>query len=274
MNILSRVLLRLGYVRLKDYGYMMTAEGRIVELARVTDDRFAPPPWEPIAWQSATAFLPPESPPRPRPLPPPPDADESLSASGTVSAPETRAPVATVVAGTIVGAAHVSPPVVLAPPVVPPRTEPEDEEWEWRMALARARERAAREAGRAARPPQSAGRIPAGLASALDRLPPDAELDGANFAEGSRRHPIARSEPGDVTDVSVRSGSPAREDDETRVDDSMPIDPDALDSTVDGEPVTSIMFVPPPPPPAPAARAGEGPLPRASTRLRRTTPAQ
>jgi hypothetical protein len=121
---------------------------------------------------------------------------------------------------------------------------------------------------------QPTGRIPAGLASALDRLPPDAELDGANFAEGSRRHPIARAEPGDVTatDVSIRSPSPVREDDETRVDDSMPTDPDAL-GTVDGEPVTSIMFVPPPPPPAPAASAGGMPLPRASTRLRRTTPA-
>ncbi len=271
MNILSRVLLRLGYVRLKDYGYMMTAEGRIVELARVTDDCFAPPPWEPIAWQSATAFLPAESPPRPRPLPPPPESDDSMGVSGTVSAPETRAPVAAVVAGTTVGSAgEVNPPAVLAPPVVPPRTEPEDEEWEWRMALARARERAARAIGR---PPQPPGRIPAGLASALDRLPPGAELDGANFAEGSRRHPIARAEPGDVTvtDVSIHSAPPALEDDATRVDDGTPIDPDALES-VNGEPVTSIMFVPPPPPPAPSASAGDAPLPRASTRLRRNTP--
>ena len=92
MNILSRALLRLGYVRLRDFGYTLTAEGRIVELPRVTDDRFSPPPWEPIAWQQPTAFLPSQQPPVPRPLPPPPHVHEARSAQRGSIDPETQAP--------------------------------------------------------------------------------------------------------------------------------------------------------------------------------------
>jgi hypothetical protein len=143
MNILSRALLRLGYVRLRDFGYTLTSEGRIVELPRVTDDRFSPPPWEPIAWQQPTAFLPAQQPPVPRPLPPPPQADETRGARGGSIDPETQAPVTEAT-----GAMEHDTTV---------RSEPEDEEWEWRMALAQARERA------------SAGRAPAAMAKLTGR---------------------------------------------------------------------------------------------------------
>ena len=337
MSFLSRALLRLGYVRLRDYGYTMTSEGRIVELPRVTDDRFAPPPWEPIAWQSATAFLPPESPPVPRPLPPAPAADQPISAARPSVHPETRPPVAGPVTGTVVGAAGAPTPTVhvsatLAPPPTPARTEPEDEEWEWRMALARARERAAREAARsgAARRGTAELRIPphpdtAGDATsvALTRTPTqigtgaasgphdhprssaprvssptphptsamlarptgsrspsihddpdrtgtrlldarDPALDGSDFAEGSRRHPITRSEPGDVTaaDISLRPDEDATTVDATANHLARSLQPGG-EGIDDGaiEP-TSPIFVPPP---APAV----APLPRATTRLRK-----
>lgn len=147
MNILSRALLRLGYVRLRDFGYTLTSEGRIVELPRVTDDRFSPPPWEPIAWQQPAAFLPAQQPPVPRPLPPPPQVDETRGAQEGSIDPETQAPGAEAA-----GAMDHDTTV---------RSEPEDEEWEWRMALAQARERAA------------AGRSPAAVARRLAGDRPD-----------------------------------------------------------------------------------------------------
>jgi hypothetical protein len=170
MSFLSRLLLRIGYVRLRDYGYTLTTEGRIVELPRVTDDRFAPPPWEPIAWQSATAFLPPTAPPVPRPLAPPPHPESRDGAGHHARLPETPVPAVAPISGVIVPApgpaagphstAHPMAPHAVAPhavaphpmaphpmaPAAPVRTEAEEEEWEWRVALARARERAAREA--------------------------------------------------------------------------------------------------------------------------------
>jgi hypothetical protein len=309
MNILSRLLLRLGYVRLRDYGYTLTRDGRIVEMPRVTDDRFAPPPWEPIAWQSAVAFLPTESPPVPRPLPPAPRPEEAANTTGTVRAPETAAPVAVPLAGTTgahpLGATSVAP----ASPV-----QVEDEEWEWRMALARARERAARDAARSreadlarlphpatagetrpidlgraatqpgagpARPPASGdgARIfgpPPHASRSMLGLPASARGpardEGSDFAEGSRRHPITRSEAGDLTatDVSIIA---AREDDETSVDATatrlaraLHPEADPLEDPAMGETVTTVMEMEMPP------AGGESSLPRATTRLRRTTP--
>jgi hypothetical protein len=142
MNILSRLLQRLGYVRLRDYGYTLTSEGRIVELPRVTDDRFAPPPWEPIAWQSTSSFPPSLSAPVPRELPPPPLPSETRDAQAGVHAPETRVPVAGDDDASL-GSGHDTQV----------RPEVEEEEWEWRMALARARERTARDTGERAVPP-------------------------------------------------------------------------------------------------------------------------
>ena len=284
MNILSRLLLRLGYVRLRDYGYTLTSAGRIVELPRVTDDRFAPPPWEPIAWQGASASLSSGSPPVPRPLPPPPHGADVVSGPETALSPETRPPAE-----------------IAAISGAPARNEAEEEEREWREALSRARERAARDAAAARRdptlvpprpppvraetrtrigagPPRAPGAraatqpIPsifaprpgasAGLrggsrvsspashpASALmarsggadggraargteDPLDdtiacelPESDLElemenGQDFADGSRKHPIARREPGDITATDLASIQPAarENDDDTRVD--------------------------------------------------------
>ncbi len=143
MNILTRFLARFGYVRLKDYGYALSPSGKIVEVVRVEDDRFAPPPWQPVAWQSATSLLPaaPKSPPTPRPLAPPPGPE----AEEAEPAPLFRVPA-------------VPATLETAPPGKPDDEEeaisideapPEDgEEWEWKMALARAREAADREKGK------------------------------------------------------------------------------------------------------------------------------
>ena len=77
MKIVSRLMAHFGYVRLKDYGYELSPSGRIVEVVKVEDDRFAPPPWQPVGWQSATSLLPPApaKPPVPRPLAPAPDVE-------------------------------------------------------------------------------------------------------------------------------------------------------------------------------------------------------
>jgi hypothetical protein len=73
MAILSRLMAHFGYVRLKDYGYELTSGGKIVEVMKIEDDRFAPPPWQPVGFQTAASLLPPvpaRQPPTPRPLAP------------------------------------------------------------------------------------------------------------------------------------------------------------------------------------------------------------
>jgi hypothetical protein len=184
MNLLSRLLLRLGYVRLRDYGYTLTPDGRIVELPRVTDDRFAPPPWEPIAWQGDHEFLPPPSPPTPRPLPPPPQGEESLG-PGTVVTPGTPAPASFAVAGAIAVAPAAAPP--LPHHAMPARTEVEEEEWEWRVALARARERAAADARAASHAPRPPAAVKRTGPMHLPPLPPHPATSGDTRPVGLNR---------------------------------------------------------------------------------------
>jgi len=181
MNILSRVLLRFGYVRLREFGYTLTREGRIIELPRVTDDRFAPPPWEPIAWQNASAFLPPHQPPVPRPLPPPPYAEVETSEPRRDLAPETLPPVSEV--SRALGLDHDTKV----------RSEPEDEEWEWRMALARARERASDGRSAAAVAASGPATPPARIAHPAD---PDASGRSATqLGAGPGRAPASTPPP-------------------------------------------------------------------------------
>jgi len=138
MKIFSRFMAQFGFVRLKDYGYELTAGGKIVQVEKVEDDRFAPPPWQPVAWQSASSLLPPAParPPEPRPLAPPPrpELDEGEPAPlfkvpGEVASVETRAPASPATAEAEEDSISID-------------EVPEEEEWEWKMALARARENA------------------------------------------------------------------------------------------------------------------------------------
>ena len=328
MNVLSRLLLRLGYVRLRDYGYTLTAEGRIVELPRVTDDRFAPPPWEPIAWQNATAFLPPTAPPVPRPLAPAPQPESRDGAGHRVRPPETPVPAAAPIGGVIMPAPLPSNPPhpighpMQVAPAGPVRTEAEEEEWEWKVALARARERAAREAaavrngGRArtippALPPlqprtstqigAGPGRTPGAVAEAASPvagrsgqifvpappghtssilMPPEipAPIEGADFADGSNTHPVTRAS--DVTDTDVAAIQPGgRDEEDTTVDATARRLAGALRAESDphGEAPTSVdtstnvRIGPPPGVPRPITERNDAPLPRLTTRLRRTT---
>jgi hypothetical protein len=135
MKILSRLLGHFGYVRLKDYGYELTSGGKIVQVVQVEDDRFAPPPWQPVAFQSASSLLPPASirPPEPRPLPPPPAGEAEpaplFKVPGEAPSVESRAP------GEPATAEDEEDSISID-------EVPEEEEWEWKMALARARENA------------------------------------------------------------------------------------------------------------------------------------
>lgn len=330
MNVLSRLLLRLGYVRLRDYGYTLTAEGRIVELPRVTDDRFAPPPWEPIAWQNATSFLPPSAPPVPRPLAPAPQPESRDGAGHRVRPPETPVPAAVPIGGVIVPAPGPTAPHPIGHPVQvaapgPVRTDAEEEEWEWKVALARARERAAREAaavrngGRArtvppALPPlqprsstqigAGPGRTPGGAAGAADGAPvagrsgqifvpappahtssiltpPDipTRIEGADFADGSNTHPVSRASEVTDTNVALIQSAGRDEEDDTAVDATANRLAGALRAESDphGEAptsvdtATSVRIGPPPGVPRPITERNDAPLPRLTTRLRRTT---
>jgi len=138
MSIISRALRSFGYVRLRDYGYTLTADGRIVELPRVTDDRFAPPPWEPAAWQNTKTHSP-LRPPQPVSLfAPSPAPDEMVGAQHNAQAPVTPAPASVGELERIASdvAAQGAPPHAEAEAA--PADE-DEEEWEWQMALARAR---------------------------------------------------------------------------------------------------------------------------------------
>lgn len=213
MNILSRLLARFGYVRLKDYGYALSPGGKIVEVVEVEDDRFAPPPWQPVAWQSASSLLPPaaKSPPAPRPLPlpPAPEADEA-EAKPLFQVPAVPATVET------------------APPGKPQDEDyginidevPEDEEWEWKMALARAREAAEKEKlqkDREKAPVRTARAMP--LAPAPARKVVDSPRPMSRIARPEPRisaarpvaeKPIARVEPRPATDQPVAARTTPR----------------------------------------------------------------
>ncbi len=130
MKILSRLLAHFGYVRLKEFGYELTPAGKIVQVVQVEDDRFAPPPWQPVSFQSASSLLPPAParPPQPRPLAPAPT--EEAEPAPLFKVPGEEASVETAAPGD-----DEEDPISID-------EAPEDEEWEWKMALARARENA------------------------------------------------------------------------------------------------------------------------------------
>jgi hypothetical protein len=138
MAILSRLMAHFGYVRLKDYGYELTSGGKIVEVMKIEDDRFAPPPWQPVGFQNAASLLPPvaaKQPPTPRPLAPPPEPDEDpqplFKVPGAAPTVETSPPGKPV---TVVEVEEEDDDSISIDEA------PEEEEWEWKMALARARE--------------------------------------------------------------------------------------------------------------------------------------
>ena len=211
MNIFSRLLARLGYVRLKDYGYALSPGGKIVEVVQVDDDRFAPPPWQPVAWQTATSLLPPAPTgrPSPRPLPPPPDAEVDEKEP----APLFRVPA-------VPATVETAPPGITALEdleedaiSIDEAPAPEDEEWEWKMALARARETADKERGRKEKQKETAvvrpvaASAPAFRTSALPLSAPAARKVVESPRPMSR---IARPEPRPATDRSVTAKTTPR----------------------------------------------------------------
>ena len=207
MKIVSRLLSHFGYVRLKDYGYELSPSGRIVEVVKVEDDRFAPPPWQPVGWQDATSLLPPAParPPEPRPLAPPPDAEVAgAEPQPLFKVPGAPATVETAPPGPAAGADE----------AISIDEAPEEEEWEWKMALARARETAEKEKkgkGKAERMAARRGESPSFQTSALPLAPPrttkvvdspkpmavtvQPARERAGGARPEPRTPIARPEP-------------------------------------------------------------------------------
>jgi hypothetical protein len=125
LGILDRLLKQLGYVRLKAHGYALTPTGRIVEIQRVDDDRFEPPPFSVVPFQSPVSMLPPMAPPKafptPRPLPPSPEVE-------TAEEPQPLFTITTPLE-----------PAAPAEPTPDADEEIDEEEWEWKMAMARAR---------------------------------------------------------------------------------------------------------------------------------------
>src|SRR5688500_3973727 len=123
LDLVDRLMEKLGYVRLKARGYVLTPEGRIVEVRTVDDDRFEPPPMSVVPFQSPLALLP-AAPkkefPLPRPLPPPPDE------------PEVEAE--PVPLFTITTPLEPSAPAAAADVDISVDEEIDEEEWEWKMA--------------------------------------------------------------------------------------------------------------------------------------------
>ncbi|HEY8145646.1 MAG TPA: hypothetical protein VIG06_23355 [Kofleriaceae bacterium] len=215
MNIFSRLLARFGYVRLKDYGYALSPGGKIVEVVQVDDDRFAPPPWQPLGWQSATSLLPPAPAgrPSPRPLPPPPDAE----ADEEEPAPLFRVPGVPATVETAPPGDALHEEVDVDEIGIDEESIPEDEEWEWKMALARAREAADKERARAekgketaaVRPVAAPASSPAFRTSALPLSPPPASP--RKVVESPRpMSRIARPEPRPGTDRPVAAKTTPR----------------------------------------------------------------
>jgi hypothetical protein len=139
MSPVSRLLYRLGYVKLREYGYILTSDGRIVaasappdQLLETTDWRL-PPDLGVRHSPSAAAAIPaaaiPAAAVHPRAAAPPP----SFAFEPTAVA---EAPVAEVIALDTGALEAVDPEVANDDEV------DDDEEWEWRMAMARAQERA------------------------------------------------------------------------------------------------------------------------------------
>jgi hypothetical protein len=192
MKIVSRFLALFGYVRLSEYGYALSPNGRIVEVEKVEDDRFEPPPFQPIAWQNPVSLLPPipARPPVPRPLPPAP-ADEVEAEP----VPLFRVPA-------------VSATVETAPPGesidIPVEEEVDEEEWEWKMAVARAKsEKAAAARGKSASslplsPPPVGG----------SGLVPMSKIARPAVARPAPAKPVQRIEPRKVTQP--LAGAPAK----------------------------------------------------------------
>lgn len=172
-QLIDKLMQGLGYVRLSQYGYTLTREGRIVEVPKVIDDRFEPPPLALPSYGSeptpaAVSLLPkPALPARPAPEQP------AQLAVGTEPTPL----FSTGPDGEPLGA---EPPPAMgssedntpAAPSAEAATEVESfdaDEWEWKMALARARAQAE----------ASAGEAPALQADALDAE----ELEEEDFTE-------------------------------------------------------------------------------------------
>ena len=148
----NKLLERLGFVRLRDYGLLLTVDGRIVTTRKILDDGFGAVVVGYSGGDLAALELAPEAKAPPIEAPPPLPFAPTVAARVVPApqAPVVTAPIAPVVAAPVVAAAPVAAPMaapVAAPPEAaaaePAAAEPSEDEWEWEIAMARARAEAA-----------------------------------------------------------------------------------------------------------------------------------
>jgi len=133
---MKRVLERFGFVRIKDYGLVLTPDRRVVTTRKILDDGFGSHVVGYVSGDLAAMELAPkDSTERPAPIPEPP-----LAFAPTVAMPFVPPPKKPVATTQPAPAPVVTTPVVAIapePPPIAPVDEPEDE-WEWEIAAARA----------------------------------------------------------------------------------------------------------------------------------------
>lgn len=128
MSVVSALLARFGYVRLRDYGMAIGPGGRILSLQMESTSDFSPPLPPAMPFASAAFRAPGAAP--PRLLPPKiPEPAAQASAPPGVEAPRP--------------APFSSPAAPAAAAMTEAASTDAEDEWEWTMALARARAAAA-----------------------------------------------------------------------------------------------------------------------------------
>ena len=155
----QKLLERLGFVRLRDYGLLLTPDGRVVTTRRILDDGFgsvvvgypngdlaalelAPQPIAPKIAAPAPNKV--ATPPAPAPMIAAP-TPLAVAATPIIAAPIISAAPAPIIPATPAPIAAVAPapmPVLFStssPPAPILVTEPEEDDWEWEIAVARAR---------------------------------------------------------------------------------------------------------------------------------------
>lgn len=79
IRVVERVLLRWGFIRLRDHGLVLSDDGRVLPMGDIGHS------FEPPSWDSLALPIVPSAPPRPRPLPPP--LPPRRAAAGSVAEP-------------------------------------------------------------------------------------------------------------------------------------------------------------------------------------------
>ena len=131
-----KLLERLGFVRLRDYGLLLTVDGRIVTTRKILDDGFGATVVGYTGGDLAALELTPES----KPAPPLPFAPTLAAPVVAPPPPPALVPPPAPSAAPILAKSREVP--AASPPIAEP-PEPEEDEWEWEIAMARVRAEAA-----------------------------------------------------------------------------------------------------------------------------------